>query len=36
MRMRNYCRTDISYNMERRRHYGVRNWQFSIVNLTWH
>lgn len=36
MRMRNYFRTDISYNMERRRHNGVRNWQFSIVNLTWH
>ena len=36
MRMRNYFRTDISYNMERRKRNGVRNWQFSILNATWH
>ena len=36
MRMRNYFRTDISYNMERRKRNGVRNWQFSIINATWH
>ena len=35
MRMRNYFRTDISYNMERRKRNGVRNWQFSIINTTW-
>ena len=36
MRMRNYFRSDISYNMERRKRNGVRNWQFSIINWTWH
>lgn len=36
MRMRNDFRTDISYNMERLRRNGVCNWQFSIVNATWH
>ena len=36
MRMRNYFRSDISYNMERRKRNGVRNWQFSIINATWH
>lgn len=36
MRMRNYFRSDISYNMERRKRNGVRNWQFSIINTTWH
>lgn len=35
-RMRNYFRADISYNMERRKRNGVRNWQFSIINATWH
>ena len=36
MRMRNYFRADVSYNMERRKRNGVRNWQFSIINATWH
>lgn len=36
MRMRNYFRADLSYNMERRKRNGVRNWQFSVVNATWH
>ena len=36
MRLRNYFRSDISYNMERRKRNGVRNWQFSIINWTWH
>lgn len=36
MRMRNYFSTDISYNMERRKRNGVRNWQLSIINTTWH
>ena len=36
MRTRNYFRSDISYNMERRKRNGVRNWQFSIINWTWH
>lgn len=36
MRMRNYFRSDISYNMEHRKRNGVRNWQFSIINWTWH
>lgn len=36
MRMRNYFRTDISYNMERRKRNGVRNWQISIINTTYH
>lgn len=35
-RMRNYFRTDISYNMERRKRNGVRNWQFSLLNATYH
>lgn len=36
MRMHNYFRADVSYNMERRKRNGVRNWQFSIINATWH
>lgn len=36
MRMHNYFRADVSYNMERRKRNGVRNWQFSIINTTWH
>ena len=36
MRMRNYFRADVSYNMERRKRNGVRNWQFSIINATLH
>ena len=36
MRMQNYFRADVSYNMERRKRNGVRNWQFSIINATWH
>lgn len=36
MRMRNYFRANVSYNMERRKRNGVRNWQFSIINATWH
>ena len=36
MRMHNYFRADVSYNMERRKRTGVRNWQFSIINATWH
>ena len=36
MRMRNYFLADVSYNMERRKRNGVRNWQFSIINATWH
>lgn len=36
MRMRNYFRADISYNMERRKRNGVRNWQFSVINVTSH
>ena len=36
MRMRNYFRADVSYNMERCKRNGVRNWQFSIINATWH
>lgn len=36
MRMRNYFRTDISYCMERQKRNGVRTWQFSIINATWH
>ena len=36
MRMRNYFRSDISSNMARRKRNGVRNWQFSIINWTWH
>ena len=36
VRMRNYFRSYISYNMERRKRNGVRNWQFSIINWTWH
>lgn len=36
MRMRNYFRADVSYNMERRKRNGVRNWQFSIINARWH
>ena len=36
MRMRNYFRADVSYNMVRRKRNGVRNWQFSIINATWH
>lgn len=36
MRMQNYFRADVSYNMERRKRNGVRNWQFSIINTTWH
>lgn len=36
MRLRNYFRADVSYNMERRKRNGVRNWQFSIINTTWH
>lgn len=35
-RMRNYFRTDISYNMERRKRNGVRNWQISLMNATYH
>lgn len=35
MRMHNYFRADVSYNMERRKRNGVRNWQFSIINATW-
>ena len=36
MRMHNYFRADVSYNMERCKRNGVRNWQFSIINATWH
>lgn len=36
MRMRNYFRMDVSYNMEQRRRNGLRNWQLSIINTTWH
>ena len=36
MRMHNYFRADVSYNMERRKRNGMRNWQFSIINATWH
>ena len=36
MQMHNYFRADVSYNMERRKRNGVRNWQFSIINATWH
>ena len=36
MRMRNYFRANVSYNMERCKRNGVRNWQFSIINATWH
>lgn len=35
MRMHNYFRMDVSYNMERRKRNGVRNWQFSVINTTW-
>jgi hypothetical protein len=33
-RLPDYFRMDISYNMERVKRNGVRNWQFSILNLT--
>ena len=36
MRMKNYFRTDISYNMERRKRNGIRNWQISVINATFH
>lgn len=36
VRMKNYFRADISYNMERERRNGMRNWQFSIINCTNH
>ena len=36
MRMPNYFRADISYNMERRKRNGVRNWQLSVINVTNH
>ena len=36
MQMHNYFRADVSYNMERCKRNGVRNWQFSIINATWH
>ena len=36
MRMHNYFRADVSYNMERCKRNSVRNWQFSIINATWH
>ena len=36
MRMHNYFRADVSYNMERCKRNSVRNWQFSIINWTWH
>ena len=36
MRMHNYFCADVSYNMERCKRNGVRNWQFSIINATWH
>lgn len=36
MRMRNYFRADISYCMERKKRNGVRTWQISVVNATWH
>lgn len=34
MRMPDYFRADVSYNMERVKRTGVRNWQISILNLT--
>ncbi len=36
MRMKNFFRTDISYNMEKRKKNGTRNWQISLVNATYH
>lgn len=33
-RLPDYFRMDLSYNMERVKRNGVRNWQFSILNLT--
>ncbi len=36
MRIHNYFCTDVGYTMERRKRNGVRNWQFLIVDPTWH
>jgi hypothetical protein len=33
-RLPDYFRIDLSYNMEKVKKNGVRNWQFSILNLT--
>ena len=36
MRLINYFRTDLSYNMEKVKKNGVRNWQISILNISNH
>lgn len=35
-RLDNFFRTDISYNMEKTKRNGTRNWQLSILNVTNH